>query len=126
MKMQDEKQYEQLIMQYQQLKNGSIDIAGMIEREDYDSAITMIKSREDVFLNCKCILNYLELTPVQKKEVDKIVDEIRELELKNIKTLEKGMEQVQSELKKSQQTQKFHQAYDNDLNTSGSIINVSE
>ena len=126
MKMQDEKQYEQLIMQYQQLKNGSIDIAGMIEREDYDSAITMIKSREDIFLNCKCIMNYLELTPVQKKEIDKIVDEIRELELKNIKTLEKGMEQVQSELKKSQQTQKFHQAYDNDPNASGSIINVSE
>ena len=67
----DEEQYERLLMQYEQLKNGSIDIAGMIERGDYDSAITMIKSREDIFLNCKCIMNYLELTPVQKKEIDK-------------------------------------------------------
>jgi len=126
MKMQDEKQYEQLLLQYKQLRNGSEDISGMIDREDYDSAITMIQSREQLFLSCKCMMNYLELTPVQKKEIDRIIDEIRELELKNIKKLEKGMDAVQSELKKSQQTQKFQQAYDTDSDTSGSIINVSE
>ena len=126
MKMQDEKQYEQLLLQYKQLRNGSEDISGMIDREDYDSAITMIQSREQLFLSCKCMMNYLELTPVQKKEIDKIIDEIRELELKNIKKLEKGMDAVQSELKKSQQTQKFQQAYDTDSDSSGSIINVSE
>lgn len=41
--MQDEKQFEQLIMQYTQLKNGSEDISRMIDNEDFDNAITMIK-----------------------------------------------------------------------------------
>ena len=43
--MQDEKQFEQLIMQYTQLKNGSEDISRMIDNEDFENAITMIKNR---------------------------------------------------------------------------------
>ena len=43
--MQDEKQYEQLIMQYTQLRNGSEEISRMIDNEDFDTAITMLKSR---------------------------------------------------------------------------------
>ena len=72
--MQDEKQFEQLMLQYTQLKNGSEDIARMIDNEDYDNALTLIKSREQLFLSCKCIRNYLELTPVQQKELDTLLD----------------------------------------------------
>lgn len=121
----DENQYEQLILLYTQLKNGAEDIAKMLEKEDYDNAITMINAREQLFLNCKCIRKYLELTPVQQKETDKLVDEIRELELKNIKTLEKGMEIIQSELKQSQKSQKIQQAYNN-YDTSGNIVNYRQ
>ena len=53
MKMQDEQQYQQLLMQYKQLKNGAEDIAVMIDKEDYDSAIVMIKHREQIFINKK-------------------------------------------------------------------------
>ena len=59
--MQDDKQFEQLMLQYNQLKNSAIDIARMIKNEDFDSALTMINSREGVFLSCKCIRKYLEL-----------------------------------------------------------------
>ena len=124
--MQSESQYEQLIMQYRQLKNSSEDIARMIEHEDYDNAMTMLKSREKVFLNCKCMRRYLELTPVQQKELDTLLDEIKEAELKNIKRLEKGMKEVQRELKKTQQSQKFQQAYDTQSDASGSIVNYEE
>ncbi len=124
--MQDEQQYNQLMLLYQQLKNGAEDIAGMIDSDDYDSAISMLKNREQLYISCKCIRNYLELTPVQTQEVDKIVDEIRELELKNIKKLEKGMEEVQMELAKMQRTQKLQQAYESDIDSAGSIVNVQE
>ena len=124
--MQDEKQFEQLMMQYQQLKNGAEDISRMIDNELFDDAITMIKSREEVFLSCKCIRNYLELTPVQQKEADKILDEIRDLELMNMKKVEKGMDDIQRELKLSQKSQKLHQAYDGTENDSGNILNVEE
>ena len=70
--MQDEQQFEQLMLQYTQLKNGSEDISRMIDNEDFDNAITMIKSREQVFLSCKCMLKYLELTPVEQKKLDSI------------------------------------------------------
>lgn len=124
--MQDEKQFEQLMMQYTQLKNGSEDIARMIDNEDFDNAITMIKNREQLFLSCKCMRKYLELTPVQQKELETLLDEIREQELKNMKKLEQGMEAVQSELKKSQQSQKIQQAYDFNTDQSGSILNIQE
>lgn len=124
--MQDEQQFEQLMLQYNQLKNGSEDIARMIAKEDFDSAITMIKNREQLFLSCKCMRNYLELTPVQQKQADEILEEIRNLEMQNIKTLQKSMDEVQTELKKTQQSQKFQQAYDNADEATGSIINIQE
>ena len=124
--MQDEKQFEQLMMQYTQLKNGSEDIARRIDNEDFDNAITMIKNREQLFLSCKCMRKYLELTPVQQKELETLLDEIREQELKNMKKLEQGMDAVQLELKKSQQSQKIQQAYDFNADQSGRILNVQE
>ncbi len=124
--MQDEQQFEQLMLQYTQLKNGSEDISRMIDNEDFDNAITMIKSREQVFLSCKCMLKYLELTPVEQKKLDSILDEIRTLEMQNIKKLEKGMENIKKELKKTQKSQKIQQAYDFPDNQKGSIINIQE
>ena len=124
--MQDEQQFEQLMLQYTQLKNGSEDISRMIDNEDFDNAITMIKSREQLFLSCKCILKYLELTPVQQKELDTILDEIRTIEMQNIKKLEKGMENVKNELRKTQKSQKIQQAYEFSDGQKGSIINIQE
>ncbi len=124
--MQDEKQFEQLIMQYTQLRNGSEEISRMIDNEDFDTAITMLKTRESLFLSCKCMRKYLELTPVQQEELDKLLDEIRYLEINNIKKLEAGKDKIQAELKKSQQSQKIQQAYEFDADTSGSILNVQE
>ncbi len=124
--MQDEKQFEQLMLQYQQLKNGSEDISRMIDNEDFDNAITMIKSREQLFLSCKCIRKYLELTPVQEKELEKILDELRDSEMRNIKKLEKGMESIQMEIRKTQKSQKLQQAYDMSQLQKGSILNIQE
>ena len=124
--MQSEQQFEQLMLQYNQLKNGAEDIRRMIQNEDFDSAITMIKSREELFLSCKCIRKYLELTPVQEKSLNILLDELRELELENIRILSQGMVEVQAELKKTQQNEKIQQAYDFDEGKKGSIVNIQE
>ncbi len=124
--MQDEKQFEQLMLQYTQLKNGAEDIARMIDNEDFDTAITRIRAREELYLSCKCIRKYLELTPVQQKELETLLDEIRELELANIKKLEKGMEDVQKELKINQKTKKIQNAYQINPDSKGSIVNLQE
>jgi hypothetical protein len=124
--MQDEQQFEQLMLQYRQLKNGAEDMEKMIEDENFDAALTMLKSRESLFSSCKCIRRYLELTPVQKKELEKLLDELRDLEMSNIKKLEAGMNSVKQELTISQRNTKLQHAYDFDENLKGSIINISE
>ena len=124
--MQDEQQFEQLILQYEQLKNGSLEIQRLIEKEDYDSAITMIKNRESTFLNCKCMRRFLELTEEQSQKLENVLDELRVLELANMKLLENGMAQVKAELRKTHKTEKIQQAYDFNENQKGSIINYSD
>lgn len=124
--MRDEQQFEQLMMQYEQLKTGADDILQLIKEEDFDSAITMIKLRESTFLNCKCMRKYLELTPEQENQVNSIVDEIRALEQRNMDALKNDMENVKSELKKTQKSEKIQMAYDFDENQKGSIVNIQE
>lgn len=124
--MRDEQQFKQLMLQYEQLKNGSEDIFQMINEEDYDGAISMIKSREEVFLNCKCMRKYLELSPTQEKQVNDIVEEISKLEQRNIKLLSENIEKVKTELVKTQKAEKIHMAYDMNDEQKGSIINIQE
>lgn len=124
--MQDNQQFEQLMLQYNQLKNGSDDIKRMILNEDFDSAMTMIKSRESIFLNCKCMRNYLELTPAQEEELNKILDEIRVLEKDNMSILEEGLKNIKIELRRTHQVEKFKNAYTNTESQKGSLINYSE
>ncbi len=124
--MQDEKQFEQLMLQYNQLKNGAEDIQRMIQNEDFDSAITMIKSREEIFLSCKCIRKYLELTPVQERALNMLLDELKEIELSNIRLLSQGMVEVQQELRRTQQNEKIQHAYDFDEDQKGSIVNIKD
>ena len=124
--MRDEKQFQQLMMQYEQLKNGSNDIMQLIDEEDFDGAITMIKSRESIFLNCKCMRKYLELSPEQEKQANAILDEIRELESRNIETLKERMQSVKDELMKTQKSEKIQKAYGFDESQKGSILNIQD
>ena len=124
--MQDQQQFEQLILQYNQLKNGAEEIRRMIEVEDFDSAMTMLKTRESIFLNCKCMRKFLELTEEQEAELNIVLDELRELEKSNISMLQEGMKQVQMELKRAQQMEKIQQAYDFNEGQRGSIVNYSD
>ena len=124
--MQDDNQFEQLMLQYEQLKNGADDIMQMMQEEDYDGAMTMLKTREAVFLNCKCIRKYLDLTPEQEQKVNALFEEIRELEKRNIDYLSKSMENVKLELKKTQKSEKIQMAYGFDEDQKGSIVNIQE
>ena len=124
--MQDQQQFEQLMLQYNQLKNGSEDIRRMIENEDFDSAMSMLKSRESIFLNCKCMRKFLELTPEQEKELNMLLDELKTLEQTNINILMESMKQVKIDLKRTQQAEKIQQAYEFGMDKSGSIANFEE
>ena len=124
--MKDNQQFEQLILQYTHLNNGSEEIRRMIEKEDFDSAMTMLKTREALFLNCKCIRKFLELTSEQETVLNNLLDELRASELDNIKRLESAMQEVKQELRRTQQAEKIQQAYDFAEGNQGSIVNYSD
>ena len=124
--MQDNQQFEQLILMYNQLKNGALDIKRMLENEDFDSVMSMLKHREGIFLNCKCMRKYLELTPEQEKEASIIFNEIKSLEEENIKILAEGLTEVKAELQRSNHTEKIQQAYDFNEVQMGIIVNLQD
>ena len=124
--MQDQQQFEQLMLQYNQLKNGSEDIRYLIEREDFDAAISMIKAREAVFLNCKCMRRYLELTPTQEAELNEVLDVLRKSEMDNINILTEKMAKTQQDLRQTTQNVKFQNAYNQNNGLQGTMINVEE
>lgn len=124
--MQNNQQFEQLMLRYTQLKNGSEDIYKMILAEDFDNAIVMINSREEVFKSCKAMRNYLELSEEQEKSLNSLLDELREQEKKNMDTLSESLQSVRKELKQYQKNKKIQQAYDFDMNQKGNIINYKE
>ena len=124
--MRSDNQFAQLMLQYTQLKNGAEEIRKLLKKNDYDSAISMINMREQVFISCKNIRKYLELMPEQELELNILLDEIRKLELENINFLKTGMAKIKSELKNIQQTRKMQNAYDFDEDYKGNIINYLE
>ena len=124
--MNNDQQFEQLIFQYEQLKSGSEEIKRLIEREDYDSAITMLKNREPLFLNCKCMRRYLVLNETQEKKLEALLNEIRALESSNIELMQNNIEQVKAELKQANKAEKIQQAYDFNEDKKGSILNYIE
>lgn len=120
-------QFEQLMLQYNQLKVGAEDIYQMINDENFDDAISMIKARESIFLNCKCMRKYLELTSEQEEQVNGIVEEIRQLESRNIETLKANMKEVKKKLNEIQKAEKIQTKYElKDEDLSGSIVNIQE
>ena len=124
--MKSNEQFEQLMFQYNNLKNGSLEIKKLIENEMFDDAIALIKNRDAVFLNCKCMRRYLELTEEQEKELNSILDDLRISETNNIKLLEKSMNEIQIELNKNRQSEKIAQKYTQSELNNGTIINYSE
>lgn len=124
--MQSKQQFDQLILQYNQIKASSEEIKKMIENERFDEAISMLKTREPLFLSCKSMRRYLELTPEQEEELNILLEELKTSEQNNIKLLAENMVKVQKELKTAQQNEKIQHAYDFNENQKGSIINYSE
>ena len=124
--MQDHQQFEQLMLRYNQLLNGTKDIEKMIDNEDYDTALSFVTKQRDIFVNCNNILKYLELTDDQREILNKVKQELTSLTLSNMEKINNYMANVQGELSKIKNLQKFQNAYENNLDTNGSIIDFNE
>ena len=106
-----EKQFEQLMLYYNQLKEMAFQISGMLEREAYNEALTMLNHRKRVVKELGLMLRYIEMTDEQKQIVDNIRNEIYKIEAESIKKLQKDMEDVKYELDIASSKVRFRNKY---------------
>ena len=106
-----ENQFNQLMLYYTQIRNMAQELKVMLENEAYNEAMTMLNNRERVVKELKLMLNYVTLTPAQKKIVNEIKEEIKVLETENMQKLEKDMEDVRYELEVVSSKVKFRHKY---------------
>ncbi len=123
-----EKQFEQLMLYYNQLKEMAVQISVMLEKESYNDALTMLNNRKRVVREMGLIERYLELNPKQKKVVEDIKKEIMEIEAKNIQKLQTDMEDVKYELDIVSAKVKFRNKYNpyEAEQATGNVINIKD
>ncbi len=123
-----EKQFEQLMLYYNQLKAMAVEIAGMLEKEAYNDALTMLNHRKRVVRELGLILRYIEMSDEQKQTVDNIKKEILEIEGNNIKKLQKDMEDVKYELDIASSKVRFRNKYNpyEVEQASGNVIDMKD
>ena len=123
-----EKQFEQLMLYYNQLKEMAVQISVMLEKESYNDALTMLNNRKRVVREMGLIERYLELKKKKKKVVEDIKKEIMEIEAKNIQKLQTDMEDVKYELDIVSAKVKFRNKYNpyEAEQATGNVINIKD
>ena len=89
----------------------ALQISGMLEREAYNEALTMLNHRKRVVKELGLMLRYIEMTDEQKQIVDNIRNEIYKIEAESIKKLQKDMEDVKYELDIASSKVRFRNKY---------------
>lgn len=106
----------------------AVEIAGMLEKEAYNDALTMLNHRKRVVRELGLILRYIEMSDEQKQTVDNIKKEILEIEGNNIKKLQKDMEDVKYELDIASSKVRFRNKYNpyEVEQASGNVIDMKD
>ena len=105
-------QFDQLKMYYTQLLNIALEIKELINNENYNDAMTKLTYREGILRQDRIMKRYVKFNDEQKKEIDDIVEKLKELEESNIYRLQSEKAQVQKELLLASQTAKLKTLYD--------------
>jgi len=105
-------QFEQLKMYYNQLLNIALEIKDLINSENYNEVMTKLTYREGIIRQVRIMKRYVNFDTEQKKEIEDIVDKLKEIEEANIYRLQSEKMQVKKELMVASQTAKLKTLYD--------------
>lgn len=121
-------QYDQLLLFYNQLLTMADQIESMIEKELFDDILDKMQLHDRIFIQIKLAKKCAELTPEQQNEIDRMEEELREKEKKNIKLMQTNMAEVKQELDKLKLKNKLTKAYTQDTTQreQGSIIDIED
>lgn len=119
-------QYDQLVLLYDQLNTMADEVNDLITRELFDDILTKMQTRERVFIQIKLAKKCANLSVSEESQVNSMESEVKRKEKANIELLQGNMAKVKSELDKLKLKNKLTQAYSQERNTQGSIIDVDD
>ena len=121
-------QYDQLLLFYDRLLTIADEIEDMIQKELFDDILDKIQIHDKIFVQIRLAKKCTVLTEEQQAEINRIEEELKEKEKKNIEVLQSNMIVVKQELDKLKLQNKLKQAYSQDTThqEQGSIIDVDD
>lgn len=121
-------QYDQLLLFYDRLLTIADEIEDMIQKELFDDILDKIQIHDKIFVQIRLAKKCTVLTEEQQVEINRIEEELKEKEKKNIEVLQSNMVEVKQELDKLKLQNKLKQAYSQDTThqEQGSIIDVDD
>ncbi len=121
-------QYDQLLLFYDRLLTIADEIEDMIQKELFDDILDKIQIHDKIFVQIRLAKKCTVLTEEQQAEINRIEEELKEKEKKNIEVLQSNMVEVKQELDKLKLQNKLKQAYSQDTThqEQGSIIDVDD
>ena len=121
-------QYDQLLLFYDRLLTIADEIEDMIQKELFDDILDKIQIHDKIFVQIRLAKKCTVLTEEQQAEINRIEEELKKKEKKNIEVLQSNMVVVKQELDKLKLQNKLKQAYSQDTThqEQGSIIDVDD
>ena len=121
-------QYDQLLLFYDRLLTIADEIEDMIQKELFDDILDKIQIHDKIFVQIRLAKKCTVLTEEQQAEINRIEEELKKKEKKNIEVLQSNMVEVKQELDKLKLQNKLKQAYSQDTThqEQGSIIDVDD
>ena len=121
-------QYDQLLLFYDRLLTIADEIEDMIQKVLFDDILDKIQIHDKIFVQIRLAKKCTVFTEEQQAEINRIEEELKEKEKKNIEVLQSNMVVVKQELDKLKLQNKLKQAYSQDTThqEQGSIIDVDD
>jgi len=111
---------------YNQLFNIAGEIKSMLEKEEFNEAITKLQYKDALINKFALTKKTITISSEEKKELAELEAKLKELELGNIEFLKGLRSDVAIELKKTNSTLKINRAYSKKGSQQGSLLDLSE
>lgn len=121
------KQFEHLKILYKQILATSTEIKKLIERENYDEALSRETHKSQLIDKVNIVKNSFNLTDFEKSTLQKIVEDIQKQEQENLEKLQTLKSDVVLKLKNLNTKNKIANKYSGNIEPEeGSILDFSE
>lgn len=120
-------QFEQLKLIYNQLFNLADEITFMVEKEEFNEAISKLQHKDNLIKTFLTAKKTVELDESQEQEMLLLDEKLKEKEVNNIEILKNLRSDVAAELRKTKKSLKVNNAYSVHTDEhQGSMFDLSE